>query len=75
LDPDRWQHQDTAPWPLHTEPLPHEHIDTCGLSPHGALLVRPDGHIGARWRTHPPDDLTLRQALDTLTKAGAGHGG
>ncbi|WP_372411594.1 FAD-dependent monooxygenase [Streptomyces luteireticuli] len=62
-DPARWEGQSTAPWPLRVEPLPHEHADACGLGPHGALLVRPDGHIAARWRGGPPDGSALRTAL------------
>ncbi|GAA0394070.1 FAD-dependent monooxygenase [Streptomyces luteireticuli] len=62
-DPSRWEGQSTAPWPLRVEPLPHEHADACGLGPHGALLVRPDGHIAARWRGGPPDGSALRTAL------------
>jgi 2-polyprenyl-6-methoxyphenol hydroxylase-like FAD-dependent oxidoreductase len=32
-----------------------------GISPQGALLVRPDGYVGARWPDSPPDDSTLEQ--------------
>ncbi|MFC9428433.1 FAD-dependent monooxygenase [Streptomyces sp. NPDC056987] len=70
-DPADWGRQATAatPWPLRIEALPYEHIDFCGLRPHGALLIRPDGHIGARWRDRPPSDTTLRHALTTLTRS------
>ncbi|MGG7569895.1 FAD-dependent monooxygenase [Streptomyces sirii] len=68
-DPARWERQAiaAAPWPLGVEALPREHIDFCGLRPHGALLVRPDGHIAARWRDHPPSDAALHHALTTIT--------
>ncbi|MEV0991474.1 FAD-dependent monooxygenase [Streptomyces sp. NPDC049949] len=46
-DPARWEHETATPWPLRIEPLPTEYADLCGLGPHGALLIRPDGHIGA----------------------------
>jgi putative polyketide hydroxylase len=62
-DPVRWEKQDSTPWPLHVEPLPDEHARLWGLGPHGALLVRPDGHISARWDGRPPDDTALRRAL------------
>ncbi|MCF3102063.1 FAD-dependent monooxygenase [Streptomyces roseoverticillatus] len=69
-DPDcREQQNVVAPWPLRIEPLPHEHLDACGLGPHGALLIRPDGHVGARWRDRPPGDSALRHALAALTCA------
>ncbi|MEV7188733.1 FAD-dependent monooxygenase [Kitasatospora sp. NPDC093102] len=68
-DPTRWEGQATAPWPLHIEALPGEHTDLCGLRPHGALLIRPDGHVGARWRDRPPSDTALHHALTTITRS------
>lgn len=65
-DPRYWEPQATAPWPLHIETLPDEHIDLCGFGPRGALLIRPDGHVGARWRDRPPGD-SLPHALATMT--------
>ncbi|MER5930904.1 FAD-dependent monooxygenase [Streptomyces sp. NPDC002054] len=65
--PTHWEQQSAAPWPLRIEALPDEHADRCGLRPHGALLIRPDGHIGARWRDRPPNDSALRRALAALT--------
>lgn len=47
-DPAEWAQQASEPWPLHIGTLPKERIDPCGISPQGALLVRPDGYIGAR---------------------------
>ncbi|WP_406328178.1 FAD-dependent monooxygenase [Streptomyces sp. NBC_00203] len=68
-DPAHWEQQSTASWPLHIETLPDEHTDLCGLSRHGALLIRPDGHIGAHWPDRPPSDSTLQQALTTITRS------
>jgi 2-polyprenyl-6-methoxyphenol hydroxylase-like FAD-dependent oxidoreductase len=66
-DPTQWERQSAAPWPLHIEALPSEHTDLCGLGPHGALLIRPDGHISARWSGRPPSDSALHHALTTIT--------
>ncbi|MGW1074894.1 FAD-dependent monooxygenase [Streptomyces sp. NPDC002537] len=67
-DPARWAQQHaTSPWPLRIENLPHEPARLCGLRPHGALLVRPDGHIGARWRDRPLSDAALHHALTAIT--------
>ncbi|MEU6553285.1 FAD-dependent monooxygenase [Streptomyces sp. NPDC046915] len=66
-DPTRWEQRTATPWPLHIERLPHEHTDLCGLRPHGALLIRPDGHIAARWPDHPPGDSALHHALAAIT--------
>ncbi|MFI0777102.1 FAD-dependent monooxygenase [Streptomyces sp. NPDC021212] len=66
-DPTYWAQRTPAPWPLRVEALPGEHTDLCGLRPGGALLIRPDGHIGARWRDRPPSDATLRHALIAMT--------
>ncbi|MEV5379017.1 FAD-dependent monooxygenase [Streptomyces nondiastaticus] len=69
-DPACWEQQNaTAPWPLRIEPLPHEHLDACGLGPHGALLIRPDGHVGARRHDRPAGGTALRHALAALTCA------
>ncbi|MBZ4319512.1 FAD-dependent monooxygenase [Streptomyces huiliensis] len=70
-DPVRWGRQSGAAtrWPLRVEPLPPEHAGPCGLGPHGALLVRPDGYVGARWTGRPADDDVLRRALAALTGA------
>ncbi|MFF0292845.1 FAD-dependent monooxygenase [Kitasatospora sp. NPDC004614] len=70
-DPTHWEQQTAAPWPLHIEALPIEHAALCNLRPHGALLVRPDGHIGARWRDRPPSDTTLHHALTAITRSTA----
>ncbi|GAB2736377.1 FAD-dependent monooxygenase [Kitasatospora kifunensis] len=70
-DPTDWEQHTTAPWPLHVEALPTEHADLCGLRPHGALLVRPDGHIGARWREGPPIHDALHHALTAITRSTA----
>ncbi|WP_229899866.1 FAD-dependent monooxygenase [Streptomyces hiroshimensis] len=66
-DPTPWEQQAAAPWPLRVETLPDEHAELCGLRSHGALLIRPDGHIGARWRDRPPGDSSLHDALTSLT--------
>lgn len=65
--PDHWEPHAVPPWPLRIEPLPGECASPWGLSPQGALLVRPDGHIAARWSDGPPAEATLRDALTTLT--------
>ncbi|MFJ9818450.1 FAD-dependent monooxygenase [Streptomyces sp. NPDC101151] len=68
-DPAHWARYATASWPLHIEALPDEHTDPCGLGPQGALLIRPDGHIGAHWPDRPPSDTTLHHALTALTRS------
>jgi putative polyketide hydroxylase len=71
-DPVRWEQQAAAPWPLRIEALPGEHADLYRLDPQGgALLVRPDGHIAARWDEPPTGDSTLRQALTAVTSHSA----
>ncbi|MEJ3658357.1 FAD-dependent monooxygenase [Actinomycetes bacterium KLBMP 9759] len=64
-DPAGWARHTgrTGGFPLHVEPLPAELADACGISSQGAVLVRPDGHVGARWRDRPADLRTLRAAL------------
>lgn len=65
-DPSAWGQQAAAPGVLHIERLPDEHAELCGLSPQGALLVRPDGHIGARWRDRAPSGTALHRALTAI---------
>ena len=71
-DPVGWERQAAGPWPLHVEPLPEEHAEFCGLRPDGALLIRPDGHVGARWPERPVEDSTLHDALGTLVGLAGG---
>ncbi|MFD9903280.1 FAD-dependent monooxygenase [Streptomyces sp. NPDC059063] len=66
-DPAAWQ-QSSAPFPLRVEALPRELPDFWKTGPHGALLVRPDGHIGARWPEGPPHAAALHDALTTMTR-------
>ncbi|GAB4586333.1 FAD-dependent monooxygenase [Nocardia sp. IFM 10818] len=66
-DPDRWERCRIPHWPLRIEPLAIEHAAHYGLGLQGALLVRPDDHIGARWHDYPPSDTALRDALAMLT--------
>ncbi|WP_328874594.1 FAD-dependent monooxygenase [Streptomyces sp. NBC_00287] len=66
-DPAAWERHTTGPWPLHIETLPEEHTAVCELGPHGALLVRPDGHVAARWHDGPPGDSVLSEALKAIT--------
>jgi putative polyketide hydroxylase len=66
-DPTPWEKQVAERWPLRVEPLSAACLDPWGLGPRGALLVRPDGHIGARWSARPADDSALHRALGTIT--------
>ncbi|MEV5545959.1 FAD-dependent monooxygenase [Streptomyces sp. NPDC052309] len=68
-DPTYWEHHTTPPWPLRVEALPGEHTDLCGFHPRGAVLVRPDGHIAARWRDRPPSGAALHHALTAITQS------
>ncbi|MFF2552534.1 FAD-dependent monooxygenase [Nocardia sp. NPDC058058] len=65
-DPARWG-QSAGRWPLRLEPLLPEHAYCCGLGTGGALLVRPDGHIAARWDAGPAGATELREALGAVT--------
>jgi 2-polyprenyl-6-methoxyphenol hydroxylase-like FAD-dependent oxidoreductase len=66
-DPAGWAQSGPNPCPLRLETLPREHTDLFGLGPHGALLIRPDGHVAARWPDHPRGDSTVRHALAAVT--------
>lgn len=69
-DLDRWRQLAPGPSPLHLETLSEEQAELCGLGPRGALLVRPDGHVGARWRNDPPSDVALQRALAVISCSG-----
>jgi len=44
-----------------------------GVGPTGALLVRPDGHVGARWTALPKDAAAaLKDALGRILAVGSG---
>ncbi|MFJ5031480.1 FAD-dependent monooxygenase [Streptomyces sp. NPDC088560] len=60
-----------VPVPLRVEPLPREHAEPYELGPHGALLVRPDGHVAAHWPDRPQAPAALAEALGRLTAAPA----
>jgi hypothetical protein len=45
--------------------LPAEATDTYGIGPTGAVLVRPDGYVAARWATS--SDAGPNPLADTLT--------
>ncbi len=46
--------------------------DLAGIDPTGALLVRPDGHVGARWSALPADPAAeLRSAVRQILDLGA----
>ncbi|MEV7614142.1 FAD-dependent monooxygenase [Streptomyces sp. NPDC089799] len=66
-DPPQWERQAAGARPLRIEHLPAEHAGVCGIGGGGALLVRPDGHVAARWPGRPSDHSALRDALTTLT--------
>lgn len=69
-DPTHWERQAAASWPVRVETLSREHAGLCDLGPHGALLVRPDGHIGARWHDRSPGDTALQHAVTAITDRG-----
>lgn len=70
-DPDQWGRLPAKPWPLRIEALSAEHADRCGLGPRGAVLVRPDHHIGARWHDGPPTPTAVQHALAEISGSAA----
>ncbi|MBH5338142.1 FAD-dependent monooxygenase [Streptomyces pactum] len=55
------------PWPLRTEPLPGRSTGPYDPGPRETLLVRPDGHVAARWHDGVPHVSAVRDALAALT--------
>jgi putative polyketide hydroxylase len=73
--PAEWTRHTGGPWPLRVETLPGEHAALFGLGEQGAVLVRPDGHVCARWPAGPPGDAALPDALAAITCSGAARTG
>ncbi|WP_189959108.1 FAD-dependent monooxygenase [Streptomyces alanosinicus] len=66
-DPGAWAQDTAGSVPLRVEPLAGAHTVPYRLGPHGALLVRPDGHVAAHWPDGPPRATALPAALHTIT--------
>ncbi|AYF74322.1 2-polyprenyl-6-methoxyphenol hydroxylase [Nocardia yunnanensis] len=58
-DPAGWEKRISTGLPLRIERLPDGHADAFGIGADGALLVRPDGHVGARWPDAPDGPVPL----------------
>ncbi|GAA2483758.1 2-polyprenyl-6-methoxyphenol hydroxylase [Nocardia seriolae] len=58
-DPGGWEKRIGTTLPLRFESLPEGHAELYGIDPDGALLVRPDGHIGARLPQAPDGPVNL----------------
>jgi 2-polyprenyl-6-methoxyphenol hydroxylase-like FAD-dependent oxidoreductase len=61
--PAHWERHDAAPWPVRVVALPEDHAESHGLGKHGAILVRPDGYISARWPNGRPGESAVRDVL------------
>lgn len=66
--PQSWTGQIIGTWPLHVERLPPEHAHLYGINPGGAVLVRPDGHVAARWPHAPSNEDTVETALSAISR-------
>ncbi|OLZ64942.1 hypothetical protein AV521_33865 [Streptomyces sp. IMTB 2501] len=66
-DPAAWARDTAVSVPLRIEPLPAAHTEPYAFGPHGALLVRPDGHIATRRPDGPPTATALAEALSAVT--------
>ena len=60
---------DGGPLGLEVRPVPPEVLASCGTAPDGALVLRPDGVVGARWQ-HPPTAADLRAAAEAVLRPG-----
>lgn len=72
-DLDGWRGRAGGATPLRVTELTAEQAAQYELGPSGAVLVRPDGYVAARWPGAPAGD-TLRAAIAAVTSGGVAAG-
>lgn len=79
-DPAGWdagvRHAAAAGIPLRCAPLPRDAADAYGIDEGGAVLVRPDGYVAARWPVRCEDPTAaLTTTLETMLRRGPERSG
>lgn len=69
-----WRGGTVGPAPLRVTALTGEQAAAYELDGRGAVLVRPDGHVAARWRSAPVGGDALRQIIAGITSVGVIQG-